>query len=292
MKPRILLLSETPGWALDTVARATAQHLSETYDFDILYSAKEPEFDASQYDLIHVLLWSATYYRPLLRPSSRVVKSIYSHRYRYAGMSPMELYHEYLREAHAIAVPTPLLKEELSSIPLPVHVIPEGVDTDRFTPPKMPHTGQLVIGWAGNENDPLKQIDVLKEACAGIGTLRIAGGALSSEEMTEFYREIDVIVCSSLAEGCPRPLLEGMACGAFPVSFPVGIAPEVIHSDCGILVEDRTVQGLRSALEWCNNHRETVRAAAQKNREIMMKNRQWSDTVEALHALYHSMLSS
>lgn len=291
MKPRILLLSETPGWALDTVAKATAKHLSHSFDFDILYSIQEPTFDASQYDLIHVLLWSATYYRPLLEPTSRVLKSIYSHRYRYMHLSPMQLYHEYLREANEIIVPTMLLKAELSELPLPVHVVKEGVDIDLFTPAQSPRTGPLVFGWAGNPKDPLKQLELLKVACEGIGTLRLADGLLTEEQMTEFYRDIDVIICSSLAEGCPRPLLEGMACGAFPVSFPVGVAPDVITPDNGLLVEDCTAHGLRVALQWCASHVDVIRNARLKNREIITTTRQWRDTVGALQTLYHSMLS-
>ena len=291
MKPRILLLSEIPNWALDTIAKQTAAHLSDSFTFDILYSADEPTFDASQYDLVHILLWSATYYRPLLHPSTRVLKSVYSHRYRYMNLSPMDLYHQYLREAHAVQVPTPLLKQELAELPIPVTVVREGVDTDLFVPPQKPRTGPLVFGWAGNPKDPLKQLDLLQSACEGIGTLALADGNFTEQQMTEFYQDIDVIVCSSLAEGCPRPLLEGMSCGAFPVSFPVGVASDVITPETGLLVEDRSAEGLRSALQWCNSHRDTVRSVAQKNREIIMARWQWRDTVSELKALYHSMLS-
>jgi len=50
------------------------------------------------------------------------------------------------------------------------------------------------------------------------------------EEMPLFYRQGDVILCLSHAEGNPYSLMEGGAAGAAPLSTVVGIAPELIQS--------------------------------------------------------------
>jgi glycosyltransferase involved in cell wall biosynthesis len=49
--------------------------------------------------------------------------------------------------------------------------------------------------------------------------------------MVEWYRDLDVLLVTSSAEGTPSVLLEAMACGVPVISTPVGIAPEVAKSE-------------------------------------------------------------
>ena len=66
--------------------------------------------------------------------------------------------------------------------------------------------------------------------------------------MARFYNSIDVICVASTAEGDPLPLVEGMACGCFPVCVDVGIVPELVQSGVNGLIVDRTPAAFRAAL--------------------------------------------
>lgn len=291
-RPKILLLIDRRGWAFDTIAQAISSCLSDRFQFDILASAEAPIIDASAYDLLHVFYFGERYHLPFLNHRIKVLKSVYSFRWQLAGLSPDDLYRKHLREAHAISVPNRELYSLLSDLPAPVFLTPEGVDTRLFHPANIERSGPLVAGFAGKSLDSVKQFPLLQEACKGICDLNVADGSLSAEAMPDFYRSIDVLLCSSLAEGSPRPLLEAMASGVFPVTFPVGIAREVIdHCLNGFIVEDRTINGFRQALLWCRDNADAIRTASAHNPKKVRDTRRWELMMALMADVYTSLLS-
>lgn len=290
VRARILLLIDVRGWAFDTIAQAIKNHLSERFHFDILASGDLPTIDASQYDLIHVFYFGERYHLPFLLPSTKVLKSVYSYRWKLKGLSPGALYAEHLREARAITVPNTGLLSLLSDLPVPVFLTPEGVDTHLFWhSPKA--TGPLIAGWVGNAKDSIKQLPLAIQACENFCQLRVADGSIAVGEMPAFYRSIDILLCSSIAEGSPRPLIEAMASGVFPVTFPVGVARElIVHGVNGYIVEDRTAGGLRDALSWCHAHRAALHDASERSPKLMLEKRRWEVVTEPLAAVYDSLL--
>src|SRR5262249_12715997 len=163
-----------------------------------------------QFDIIHVLFEYETYHRSFTRGHVPIVRSIYSHYWQVSRLSADELYRRYISDAHAVTVPSRKLLAEVEHIPPPVYLIPEGLDTALFRPLRE-RAGPMGVGWAGNPNRPLKRLGMLREACAGIAELDVTDGSLPHREMPRFYNDIDVIACTSIAEGSPRPLIEGMA---------------------------------------------------------------------------------
>lgn len=291
-KPRILLLIDIPNWAFHTLAKAIEKWLSHAYHFDIAVGSELTELDDSQYDLIHIFYEYERHHLPHLRGNALILKSVYSHYWQEEGMSPVEFYGKHLREAHAVSVPNPLLLSTLQEIPTPVFLCPEGVDADFFTPPFHRTPKPLVVGWAGNPERPIKRLEWLKEACDGICELRITDGAYGPYDMLNFYRDIDVIACSSKAEGSPRPLIEGMACGCFPVSFNIGIASLLINDGLnGLLVRDESIAGMRKAIQWCADHPEAVRDKGNINTEIVTSRWDWRYTIPAQARVYDFLLS-
>ncbi len=281
---------DKPQWAFSLIAEAIVKHLSDRFSFEILARDNLPVIDESKYDIVHVFFESDIYHRPFLHGRAKIIKSVYSHYWEQAGWTPYELYERSLREAHAVTTPSMKLLELLHTLPVPVHLAQEGVDIDVFKPLHT-RTGALTVCWAGDPTRPIKRIQWLQEACDGLCELRLAEGKLTKEEMVRFYNDSDVVACSSIAEGCPRPLLEGMACGAFPVSFDVGVAPEVIdHKKNGLLVQDVSVQGLRSALLWCKENLDTVRGAGDLNAERIRGSRSWAAVLQPLAEVYSSVL--
>ncbi|KKW39115.1 MAG: hypothetical protein UY85_C0014G0018 [Candidatus Peribacteria bacterium GW2011_GWB1_54_5] len=290
-RPHILLLIDQHHWAFGTLARAIRQHLSDHFAFTIAAVKDRPLIDDTQFDILHVFFEAETYHHRFLTGHAKVVKGVYSHKWeKERGLSAQELYHHYLREAHAIVIPNTKLLHSLAEIPPPVYLIPEGVDTDVFIPTSH-RSGPLKVGWAGKPNRDIKRLPWLQQACEGLCELSLATGDLTQEDMVHFYNTIDIIACSSEAEGSPRPLIEGMACGAFPVSFDVGIARELIDSEVnGLLIEEESVRSLRKALQWCKSHTEYIRSTAGKNVELMRATRSWQSTLPRLAEVYSSLL--
>ncbi|MCC2096878.1 MAG: glycosyltransferase family 4 protein [Hyphomicrobiales bacterium] len=132
-------------------------------------------------------------------------------------------------------------------LPRPDAVIRDGVDVEHFSPRigDKANGDNHSIGWAGNSawgNKSLK-VDVkgfhrlftpMLEALQA-GGLKVEAkvadpqtGRIAFSDMPDFYRGLDVFVCTSSMEGTPNPLLEAMACGRPVVSTNVGIVPEVL----------------------------------------------------------------
>jgi glycosyltransferase involved in cell wall biosynthesis len=131
-------------------------------------------------------------------------------------------------------------------LPTPDAVIPDGVDTDHFAPLGEAHPSgrPFTIGWAGNsawgrasQGYDIKGYGRLFEPMIahlrGQGhevDIRVADPLvrrIAFADMPEFYRDLDVFVCTSAIEGTPNTVLEAMACGIPVISTDVGIVPEV-----------------------------------------------------------------
>ena len=151
-------------------------------------------------------------------------------------------------------------------LPMPACVVPDGVDIDTFYPGNRKPSGPLRIGWVGNsswgitEGEDFKgRRTILQPAtdllmARGIPfDLRIADKAerrLPRSEMPDFYRGIDVLVCSSAIEGTPNPVLEAMASGTAVVSTDVGIVREVFGPEQSrFILCERSPEALARALQ-------------------------------------------
>ncbi|MBX3001338.1 MAG: glycosyltransferase family 4 protein [Caldilineaceae bacterium] len=162
-----------------------------------------------------------------------------------------------------------------------VRVIPQfGVDPSMFAPGDVRNGDHpLRIGYAGGLI-PEKGIDLLLRACAGLrgdwqltlvgsgdaeDELRILaqslgiedrvdlGRRLSSGEMPDFYRSIDVLALPSRSrpnwkEQFGRVLIEAMSCGTAVIGSACGEIPNVI-GDAGRIFPEEDVETLRRHLQ-------------------------------------------
>jgi len=279
-KPRILLLADFPNWAYNTAAKAIVQHLSDEFDFRIDHVSNQPDLNAWPFDLIYVFFWGEKYHRKFVRDPRRVIKQISSHRWEFEEDwkcgTPAEMVERYLYDAATITATSKRLQSIFSPY-REVLWVPNGFEPTKFFHRK--RSGELRIGWAGNENDQCKGLkDILIPAVGKDFKFYIAGGNLEHKEMLEFYNSIDVLCIASIAEGEPLTLIEGMACGCFPVCVDVGIVPELVtHQDNGLIV-DRTVSAFTEAFEWCKVNIDYVREAGERNARQLLRTRTWEET--------------
>lgn len=155
-----------------------------------------------------------------------------------------------------------------SSLPAPDMVITDGVRVDLFAPKKPTHPNvlkPLIIGWVGNSHwgdhsyaDAKGLHTILKPA---ISVLKSEGIQInshfadiqkrkrSSDEMVDYYSEIDVLICASLMEGTPNPVLEAMAAGVAIVSTDVGVVREALGTQQqDFILAERSVDAMVKAL--------------------------------------------
>jgi len=278
-KPRICLLADRPGWVFDAVASGLGKSLADEFEFRIAYVCQRPDLSAWPFDLIYVFFWGETYHQAFVHDPRQVIKEISSHRWGledcYGRLSPAQAAERYLSDAATLTTTS----RRLQSLFAPHREVlwtPNGFDPELFSF-RRPRRGRLRIGWAGNERDPCKGLnDILRPAAGGDLELLVAGGNLDRAEMVDFYNSVDVLCVASTAEGQPLTLVEGMACGCYPVCVDVGIVPELVrHRENGLIIA-RTVAAFRAAFQWCSMNLERAREAGQQNAGEMLRQRTWA----------------
>ena len=109
-----------------------------------------------------------------------------------------------------------------------------GVDSQVFYPIRNSHP--FTVGWCGQvgtKEDAKGYRTILRQLMERLPNIRwqvlttTAENALTPNEMRDWYAGIDVLLCTSCAEGGPMTVLEAMACGKPVVSTRVGIVPHL-----------------------------------------------------------------
>ena len=273
MRPRLWIVPYTRGWSYEQTVRGILPTLEQHMDVRVAFSD----------DVAHGALgeWEADCYLDLWWRGTvdwaygrRVIRQVSSHRWTmpWRWGLPTQRLGDLLGGVGSVVVPSRRLHSLLgnhSEVMVPVRLAQKGFD------PTILHNhgrrrGPVRVCWAGvSERD--KRLNVVLDAAPDC---LVADKVLTRREMCDFYNRADVLVVASEAEGDPRTLIEGMACGLFPVCTDVGIVPELVrHGENGIILSD--VAELPWALEWCRSHPDHVRDAGHQNALQMLATRTW-----------------
>jgi hypothetical protein len=297
MKPKILVVADVPGWALERTADNVMARLKDHYRF-----AKAFNHDAVErilqgdFDLLYVTYWKQFLDACLLIDLPKpCISGIRSH-FKWdggQGLPPDRETLATLGRYDALNVPSRILFEIFQEHHPALFHTPHGVDAELFCPsPEGPTTstqGELVLGWAGSRsNHPGKRglDDFLQPALAGLDgvTLRIAAREdkwRSAAEMVDWYRELDAYICCSRTEGGPHPVIEASACGVPVISTNVGLVPELITSGVNGLLVEREVAAIRTAIVRLRDDRD-LRVAMGGNARLIVEEG-WSWDHQARH---------
>jgi glycosyltransferase involved in cell wall biosynthesis len=289
-KPKIILLVDYPNWAFDHIARSMAKRLRHNFDFDIKYVGLNQKLDAKNTDLIHVFFWGESHYKQFSFQKDQIIKEVASLRWKYEEgfgyLSTEEFVQKYLADCSCVVTPAVSICKMLEGHVQNLFHLPNGVEANFFRPPTNPRKSEkLTIGWVGNPKDLTKGLlDILIPATAGYNFLS-TDGQLSRYQLSEFYKQIDVLAIASIAESQPLPLLESMSAGGFPVTTNVGIVPEIIVNRSNGLIVERNIESFKNAFEWCNQNLQTIRQVGFVNRDIA-KSRSWDECVKRFEEIY------
>jgi glycosyltransferase involved in cell wall biosynthesis len=104
----------------------------------------------------------------------------------------------------------------------------------------------LVIAGDGPERRPLER---LAEGL-GLGDRVRFAGAVLNDDLPAIYQAADLFALASSREGWPNVLCEAQACGLPAVATDVWGIPEIVrHEALGLLVRERSAEGLKTGLE-------------------------------------------
>lgn len=129
-----------------------------------------------------------------------------------------------------------------------VRVVP-GVDCEQFTLSQLPNKHKIVVGWCGQSGGTTKGYSEILEPLMGrLGdsvewnvNTRDHSNAISTEQMIDWYRSIDVFLSTSFSEGFQMPIVEAMACGRPVIATDAGAAREILRDGInGHLVQSYT----------------------------------------------------
>jgi glycosyltransferase involved in cell wall biosynthesis len=176
---------------------------------------------------------------------------------------------------------------------LPIEVIPNGVDLQRFKPVdrqivrsllNLPQNKQLVLfGAIKATSDRRKGFHLLKAALQSLCQsgwrdkieLVVVGASQSDNQtdlgfkthylgklsddisLAQVYAAADIFVAPSLQDNLPNTLVEAIACGTPCVAFKIGGMPEIIeHQQNGYLAQSFDVEDLAKGIAWVLENKE------------------------------------
>jgi glycosyltransferase involved in cell wall biosynthesis len=111
--------------------------------------------------------------------------------------------------------------------------------------------------------------------------------SLSHAQMGDVFRSAQVVVSPSVHDGTPNSLLEGMACGCFPIAGDLeSIREWITHSQNGLLVDPNNPQSIADAILIALEREDLRREAAGLNAKIISARAEYGGNMEKALKFY------
>ena len=201
-------------------------------------------------------------------------------------------------------------------IPRATHVIPNGVDPERYAPRALGRNGRLVMGVG--EVAEHKQWHVAAAAVRELdATLRIAGpirdiayakrveelggakvtllGALDEPELTRALAEADVLAHPSISESFGMAVVEGMSAGLPAVASDM-LSFLVKHGETGYLIptkasDDERIRHMREKLAALLRDAPARERMGRAAREAAIAGFSWDSVAERVERVYQKVVA-
>ena len=210
---------------------------------------------------------------------------------------------------------------ELQDSGAQVHLVPHGVDLERFAPQPFPETrplqllavGRLVekkgfhilIDAAARLRVPF-QLDIVGEGpeekrltelirAHGLGSKIRLCGPKTHDDLPEAYSRAHVLVAPSVVDragdrdGLPNVVLEAMACGRPVIASDVAaLGSAVVHEQTGLLTAPGNSESLASAIELLANQQSMLGELGMRARVLVEREYDVQRCTERFHNLLRS----
>ncbi len=268
--PRVLLVSDVPGWAFDANMHDLASYLADDFEFKHFYTEdwfKGARPNWSAFDVIYELFHRNP---PMGIPLDRTLGALRSQFFKAEKPArPDEDDIRFVNGYRGFQVAAERNYIELRERCPRVVYLTNPIDTRRFVASPEPKSA-IVVEWNGNagHQSPNGRLikhfyDVVVPACdiakvqlvsAEYGVPEGPRRRRKPAEMPDFYRQANVAICASEYEAASNSVMEAMSSGLALVATDVGNHRELrdaqmkAFGDTGILLVDRDVGAFAEAL--------------------------------------------
>jgi glycosyltransferase involved in cell wall biosynthesis len=116
---------------------------------------------------------------------------------------------------------------------------------------------------------------------------------LSHEQMGDVFRSAQIVVSPSIHDGTPNSLLEGMACGCFPIAGDLeSIREWITPGQNGLLVDPNNPQAIADAILIALEREDLRREAAGLNAKIISARAEYGHNMELVGEFYEKVVNS
>jgi len=116
---------------------------------------------------------------------------------------------------------------------------------------------------------------------------------LPQNQMADVYRRVQILVSPSIHDGTPNTLLEGMACGCFPVAGDLeSIREWITPNETGLLFDSTDPQCIAEAINLAIENKNLRNEAAGLNREIISARAEYKKNMHRAEKFYKSVTGS
>lgn len=130
----------------------------------------------------------------------------------------------------------------------------------------------------------------LKRRLAGMRGISHVPRFPTTNDLARAYTSARIVVCGSTAEGGPRVVLEGMACGLPAVATPVGLMEEVVRDgDTGFLVQSWSAQEMADKI-CCLLEDETLYKRCASNAAQLALQFEYEQSIERYAMAYRALV--
>jgi len=114
---------------------------------------------------------------------------------------------------------------------------------------------------------------------------------LSHAQMADVFRSAQIVVSPAIHDGTPNSLLEGMACGCFPIAGDLeSIREWITHGENGLLVNPNDPQAIADAILLALENKDLRRNAAGLNTNIISTRAEYGMNMKKVAGFYESLL--
>jgi glycosyltransferase involved in cell wall biosynthesis len=115
---------------------------------------------------------------------------------------------------------------------------------------------------------------------------------LSHAEMAHAFRRAQIVASPSIHDGTPNSLLEGMACGCFPLAGDLeSIREWITPRENGLLFDPTSPASIASAINTAIENQELRRKAAGLNQEIITTRAEYRRSMQRAESFYEAILA-
>lgn len=230
---RLVLVYSDMNWAVGTTFKSIERYLTDEFQF-ILYDwtfITTDEMKLVISEIKYDVFFTNTYCIPIFTGIRNTLFICHG----YPDLVDVKSFPE---DAH-YGITSATIKCKLP--PLPLWLMPNGVELDDYAGPPRKNFALRRIGWCGGPYVPTKRIDWFHHIAVQAGLFPMFALQIPQEKMADWYRSIDMlIVTSGPEEWCetgPLPPFEAIAAGTPVITTMVGNAQHLPGPKFSSIVE-------------------------------------------------------